>query len=121
MHNFRPRRTYCVHTTLFVHYPCYLMIYNKKNNRKWMIHCPNFSLGDLGEIRTFSENCASTSRIRVTKLKTQKPVFPIFPKIGSGTCRGSPRTLHRFWCICPVSITFCLFLPIVPGGHFGQF
>ena len=121
MNNFRPRRTYCVHTTLFVHYLCVLMIYNKKATENgW--HIVQISpRRTLGEIRTFSENCASTSSIRVNKLKTQKTIFPIFPKIGSVTCRGSPRTPHRFWFICPVSITFCLVLSIVPGGYFDQF
>ena len=28
--NFQPRGTCCVHLTIFVHYPCCLMIYNKK-------------------------------------------------------------------------------------------
>ena len=119
--NFQPRGTYCVHPTIFVHYPWYLMIYNRKATENWGHIDQSSPRGTSGEIRTFSENCTSTSRIGGNKLKTQKTIFLIFPKIGSGTCRGSSRTLHRFWCIYPVSSTFFLFLSIVPGGHFGQF
>ena len=80
-----------------------------------------FLPGDPREIRTFSEKYALTSNIRTNKLKTQKTIFPIFPKIGSGTCRGYTRTHYLFWCIYPVFITFCPFLSIVPGGYFDQF
>ena len=119
--NFQPRLTYCVHTTIFGHYPWCLMIYNKKAIEN-QCHIVQISpRGTSGEIRTFSENCTLTSSIRGSKLNPQKTIFLIFPKIGSGTCRGSPRTLPRFWRICPVSITFCIFLLIVPRGHFDQF
>ena len=119
--NFQPRGTCYVHPTLFVRCSCCVMISAKKAiENDW--HIVQISpRGASGEIRTFSENCTLTSSIRGTKLKTQKTIFPIFPKTGSGTCRGSPRTHHRFCCICPVSITFCPFLPVVPRGHFGQF
>ena len=119
--NFQPRGTWYVHLTLFVRCPRCVMISDKKAiENDW--HIAQISpRGASGEIRIFSENCTLTSSIRGTKLKTQKTIFPIFPKTGSGTWMGSPRTHHQFWCICPVYITFCPFLQIVPGGHFDQF
>ena len=121
MTNFQPRVPCCTHPTIFVHYLCCLMIYNKKATENWCHIVQISPRGTSGEIRIFSENYTLTASIRGNKLKTQKTIFPIFPKNGFGTCRGSPRTPHRFWFICPVSITFCLFLSIVPGGYFDQF
>ena len=102
---------------IFVHLPCiyyFLFIFT---------NCPQEAFWPIlykMDFRKFRKKCKMLS-IAAFKHNVQKTIFPIFPKIVSGTCRGSPRTLPRFWCICPVFITFCSFLSIVPVGHFDQF
>ena len=119
--NFQLRGICYTHLSFFVHYLCCLMLFNKKATEN---KCPIVQISPRRtsvEIRTFSENYTLTSSIRGSKLKPQKTIFLIFPKIGSGPCWKSPRTLHRFWCVCPVAVTFFPFLPVVPRGHFTQF
>ena len=123
MDHFRPRKPCCIHLIVFMCYPCFLMIYSKKSNRKWATHCPNSPQGVPGEIRTFSENCTSTSSTRGNKLKPQKTIFPIFPKNRSGTCRGPWEHTPDLRAFTLYLVLFVHFYQLSPGDilvNFGQ-
>ena len=59
--------------------------------------------------------------IEVFKQNLQKLVFFHFSEKRVQALSGSPRILHSGCLVCPLPVTFCSFLPIVPGGHFDQF
>ena len=105
------------HSTNFGSFTLYLLLFFNFTN------CPGgtfYPILTKMDFRKFRKKWKILS-IALFKQNVQKIIFPNFPKIRSRTCWGSPRTHPRFWCIYPVSITFCPFLPIVPGGHFDQF
>ena len=88
-----------------------------------MTHCPNFSPGDPGEIRAFSENCTTASNIKVNNLKTQKQFFPFFRKTGSVPGGGPREHTINFQSFDLYLVLFVHFYRLSPGDiltNFGQ-
>ena len=82
---------------ILVHLPCIYYFLSIFTN------CPRgtfWSILTKMDFRKFRKKWKMLS-IAVFKQNLQKIIFPIFPKIGSGTCPGSPEGTPQFWSVCP--------------------